>query len=528
MDFELEPSKIFFKKPEKKTDTVIIDLGTYEIKAGFLNDVCLIIPNRIFKYKNKVDFNPFPNANKLSMFEADVITNFDVLELIFNLIFEKYLHITQFNKIILMTTPCSPTNPALVDFLFEKYKFKEIQIGYDFIYAYHKYFNMDDCLIVSISYSNVFVAYVFQNQITYIQKIPFGIADLLEYIKQSMQLRFKNFRKDYGGLIYHLRVALNYREDALNILEKMYNKDYSSTLFLSDEQVEETENSEEIKSNKPIPKSNFIEIPNIDYALLETDDNNLSKERISEKKKNKLIFYSTLARLKSKIAQSMEILTEILENNLDELEKKNNITQYIKNKKAKFEILKNKLKERENLRKNVKNKKTIEYIVKYKEYGLTEEEFNLQDKIAEAEDLDLENKLLKQLNDEAASIKALDPNFIPFHATTFEILRGLNINRDCIAIELIKWPEIFFHPQILNMQTMGLSEILSNISKEVSIKNVLITGGMGHLTGLTERIYSELICRSKTGDIIIKTVDNTQTDPFNGCYFSPLFQTYKK
>ena len=491
MDFELEPSKIFFKKPEKKTDTVIIDLGTYEIKAGFLNDVCLIIPNRIFKYKNKVDFNPFPNANKLSMFEADVITNFDVLELIFNLIFEKYLHITQFNKIILMTTPCSPTNPALVDFLFEKYKFKEIQIGYDFIYAYHKYFNMDDCLIISISYSNVFVAYVFQNQITYIQKIPFGIADLLEYIKQSMQLRFKNFRKDYGGLIYHLRVALNYREDALNILEKMYNKDYSSTLFLSDEQVEETENSEEIKSNKPIPKSNFIEIPNIDYALLETDDNNLSKERISEKKKNKLIFYSTLARLKSKIAQSMEILTEILENNLDELEKKNNITQYIKNKKAKFEILKNKLKERENLRKNVKNKKTIEYIVKYKEYGLTEEEFNLQDQIAEAEVLDLENK-------------------------------------DCIAIELIKWPEIFFHPQILNMQTMGLSEILSNISKEVSIKNVLITGGMGHLTGLTERIYSELICRSKTGDIIIKTVDNTQTDPFNGCYFSPLFQTYKK
>lgn len=528
MDFELEASKIFFKKPEKKTDIIVIDIGTYEIKAGFLHDICLIIPNRIFKYKNKVDFNPFPNANRLSMFETDVITNFDVLELIFDLIFEKYLRITQFNKIILTTTPCSPTNSALIDFLFEKYKFKEIQIGYDFIYAYHKWFDMEDCLIISISYSNIFVTYVCQNQITYIQKIPFGISDLLEYIKQSMQLRFKNFRKDYGGLIYHLRVALNYKEDALNILKKMYNKDYSSTLFLSDEQIEDTENSEEIKLNKHIPKPNSIEIPNIDYLLLETDDSNLSKEKISEKKKNKLIFYSTLARLRSKITQSMEVLTEILENNLDELKKKNNITQYIKNKKAKFEILKSKLKERENLRKNAKNKKTIEYIVKYKEYGLTEEEFKLQDKIAEAEDLDLENKLLRQLNDEAASIKILDPDFIPFHATPFEILRGLNINRDCIAIELIKWPEIFFHPQILNMQTMGLSEVLSNISKEVPIKNVLITGGMAHLPGLTERIYSELICRSKTGNIIIKTVDNTQTDPFNGCYFSPLFQTYKK
>lgn len=117
------PYSARFVKPAKRSNTIVIDNGTYELRAGFMNDDNIVdykiidsnnkgkdnknktrkvntqnaqnipkekykfpnllniaVKNKIYRTRDKVSFEPFPLANSRLQFDADVIVNFDALE----------------------------------------------------------------------------------------------------------------------------------------------------------------------------------------------------------------------------------------------------------------------------------------------------------------------------------------------------------------------------------------------------------------------------------------------------------------
>jgi actin-related protein 5 len=512
------------KIPTKKTDTIAIDNGVFEIKAGFINDLSIVVRNRVYKNKDKISFDPFPNSTVKTMFDNDVIINFDTLEYTMDLILGS-LDPSSIENLIITSTPYSPTEVELVEYLFESYKFNKIQVGFDFIYNYHKYFKKEDCLIVDFKYSSIVVCCICDEKISEIYKVNFGGKDLLEYINYIMIAKYREFRKDYKNLAELIRVADNYEKEAVEIYNEMCNGEYKNNVFLSEMSEEKTE-----KETKKIKKNtaSSSQLPLVNYELLAAEDNVLDKEQIKEKRRHKMIYFSTMYRLKTKIEKCFVILGENIENIKDELEKQKSLKSYIAKKKAKFNTMKRELELRDKLRKDVKNKKSREFQINYKEGALDEDEQRIKNLIADAEDEEQEERLIKSINELADSIRELDPDFIPFYANTVEILRGDNIGRQCVNVELIKWAEIMFDPSIIGSEQMGLSEIFEHVSQKHAIGNVLVCGGFSYIKNMARRIENELNALSKSGPVTMIQTENIRDDPFNGMQFSKLCPTYTR
>lgn len=517
----------FYKKPQEKNSTIVVDNGVYELKAGYLGELSLILKNKIYKYKEKLSFEPFPSSSVKTMFDSDVVINFDILENFLDTILD-FLEPTELNGLILTATPFSPTESEMLEFLFEVYKFEKIQIGYDFIYCYHKYFDKKDCVIVDFKYSSIIVAVIKDSSIRNIYKINFGGKDLQEYINYIMVDKYKESRKDYRGLVEQIRVSDNYNEEAIEILNDMCNGNYTRNMFLSDKKEI---NIEITKAPKKIKKSgnlNAATIPNIDYSILNATDDSLDKEMLKEKKKIKMTFFGTMARLKSRIEKTLYAFGELIENMENEVEKLNNIETYIEKKKAKFYALKRELELRDQLRRDSKNKKTREFHIKFKEGQLTPEEQSIKNLILDAEDDTQEDAMIGRLNEMAAEIILLDADFIPFYANTVGILRGDNIGRQCVNVELVKWPEIFFDPSIIGSEQMGLTEIFENICREYQIENILICGGFSFINNLETRIRNEIAQLLLGGKVNLIKASDPQKDCFFGAKFSELLPIYER
>ncbi len=511
----------FLKTEKKESNIIVIDNGTYELKCGYINDLCMIIRNRIYKYKDKVSFEPFSLASVKTIFENDVILNFDILECIIDLILE-HLNPSKLDSLIITNTPNSPTTIELIDMLFSVYKFEKIQIGYDFIYSYNRYFKGEECLIIALKYSSIIVAYVGGNKIKEIYKINFGCKDMINYINFVMVDKYKNFRKDYKNLMNYIRLSDDYIKETGEIYNELCNCNYSRNLFLSEPKIQKIE-----KINKKQKKNtrNNIGIPNINYSLIETDDNQLDLMQIKEKRKHKMAYYGALYRLKTRNEKYLERMRDIIENMEDELERKDNIESYTNKKKKKFDKLKRELELRDKLRQDLKNKKSKEFLIKNKEGVLTNEEQELKNRILDLEDEEQDAELIKKIDELAFDIIKLDPEFIPFYANTVEILRGDNIGRECVNIELIKWPEIIFDPSIIGSEEMGLKEIIENIALKYSIKNALICGGLSYIPNLYNRIKSILDLVSETPDIHIVHESSNPGESFQGADFLDFFPT---
>lgn len=54
MDFSEKQTPNTFIQPSSKNDNIVIDNGTFEIKAGYLNHLCVIAKNKIYKNKERV------------------------------------------------------------------------------------------------------------------------------------------------------------------------------------------------------------------------------------------------------------------------------------------------------------------------------------------------------------------------------------------------------------------------------------------------------------------------------------------
>lgn len=484
----------------------------------------MIVKNRIYKSKEKVSLEPFPAATIKTMFDRDVIVSFDVLEQTIDLVLD-HLKPTSLKNLIFTTTVSSPTEPELINFLFETYKFEKIQIGYDFIYLYHKYFDKEDCVIIDFKYSSIIVCVVKDKAIYDTYKINFGGKAMLDYISYCMIDKYKECRKDYRGLVEHLRVSENYNMEALEIYHEMCNGIYDRNIFLTDPVVHRAEPV--VKKVKKVEKPAGI-IPSLDYALLAAPDETLAKDQLKEKRRIKMVFCGTLARLKTKIDRLLTDLSSTIASIEDELEKQTNLKKYIQKKKAKFHGLKRELEVREQIRRETRNKKSREFAVKFKEGQLTEDEQTIKTRILDAEDEEQENSLIASLERLAQEISELDPEFIPFYANTVEILRGDNLGRQCVNIELIKWPEIMFDPSIIGSEHMGLTEVFENIFPETQIENVLISGGFSFIKNLERRISEEVKSHLKSGRVNVKRVEDGQREPFMSCGFSDLFRVYTR
>lgn len=513
-----------YYEPKEKGDTIVIDNGTFQMKAGYIGDLAMIVRNRVYKNKEKISLEPFPSSSLKSMFDGDVIVNFDVLEQTMDLVLS-YLKPSTLKNLIFTVTPNTPTEQELLDFLFETYTFDKIQMGYDFIYVYHKYFDKKDCVIVDLKYSSVIVCVIKDSAIFDIYKISFGGREILDYINYCMVDKYREGRRDYKGLVEYLRVADDYGNEALEIYHEMCNGIYTRNIFLSEPTTFKVISV--AKKTKIVEKS-VGTVPLLDYVLLNTADDQLTKETLKEKRRQKMIFCSTLARLKTKIEKEFKELNECIEALSDNLEKQCNLKKYIQKKKIRFGILKRELELREQLRRETRNKKSREFAVKFKEGELTEEEQQMKNRITDAEDDERENVLIADIEQLAGEILELDPEFIPFYANTVEILRGDNIGRQCVNIELVKWSEIMFDPSIIGSEQMGLSEVFENIFPSTQIENVLVCGGFSFIQNLENRLRNEIVTYLKSGNANIKRVTDPQTEPFMSCQFSDLFPVYTR
>lgn len=507
--------------------TIVIDNGTYELKAGYSGDLCVIIRNRIYKHKDKVSFEPFTSSSAKSMFDNDVLVNFDVLEYTMDVLLG-HLKPSELKNLVFTITPFSPTEAELLEFLFGVYRFERIQLGYDFVYCYHMYFDKKDCVVVDLKYSSVIVSLIKDDSIKDIYKVNFGGRDLQNYINHIMANKYKETRRDYKGLSGCLRVSDDYSKESLEIYHEMRNGIYDRNLFLSEKKDDGRVEKDERKTKKVINNNNSPAIPSIDYSILNAPDGSLDKNQLREKKKLKMIFYGAMARIKSRIEKAFAMLDEAVEVLEDEVEKLSSFPKYVSRKKARFDAMKRELELREQLRRNCRNKKTREFMIKFKEGVLTEEEQEIRSMIMDAENDIQEGLLIARLNQLASEIVSLDPEFIPFYASPVEILRGDNIGRQCANIELIKCPEVIFDPSIIGSDQMGLSEIFENIFSEHQIENVLLCGGFSFINNLEKRIHNEICCLTKSGSITIVKATDAQKDPFMGARFSDLLPTYRR
>lgn len=520
---EKQTQNLYFE-PTHKNDTIVLECGVFELKAGYLGNPCMIFKNRLYKNKDKISLEPFSSSSVKSMFDNDVIINFDVLEQIMDLVLS-YLKPSSLKNLIFTTTPNSPTENELIEFLFETYKFDNIQIGYDFVYAYHKYYDEKDCVVVDFKYSSVVVCVIKDSKILDLFKINFGGKELLEYINYCMVDKYKENRRDYRGLVKYLRVAEDYETEALEIYNEMCNGIYEKNVFLTDPSPQKIEPT--AKKVKRVEKPAGT-IPILNYDLLNAPDESLDKDQLKEKRRLKMIYCSTLARLKTKIDRLFVDYKACIANLEDELEKQKNLETYIAKKKARFDAMKRVLELREQMRRDAKNKKSREFSIKFKEGELSREEQDIKNRILDAEDEEQDNSLAVSIGQLAMEIVELDPGFIPFYANTVEILRGDNLGRQCANIELIKWPEIIFDPSIIGSEQMGLSEIFENIFPQTQIENVLICGGFSFINGFDRRIENEIRQHLNSGRVnVVKAIDS-QKDPFNGARFSNLFPIHSR
>ncbi|KAI4293138.1 actin-related protein 5 [Pancytospora philotis] len=512
------------RAPTSRGDTLVIDNGVYELRAGALGDMCIAVRNRVYRNRERVSFDPFPLATMKSMFDGDVVMGMDTLESTLDLVLG-HVQPERLDTLIITDTPCSPTAPELLDTLFSVYRFNTVQIGFDFGYAYHRYFDGADCLVVAMKYSSLVVAYICGGRIDCVYKVGFGGRELLEYINYIMVDKYKEFRKDYRNLVARVRLAGDYDREAREIYAQMCAGDYRRTLFLTEPSAQQEDRV--AKKYKKAPSSSLA-LPAIDYWLLDADEAALSAEDAKEKKRQKMLYFGTLHRLKTRMQKALAGFDEMIDGLRDALEKHTNLDAYLARKKARFAALVREQELRDKLRRDARDRRTRECQIRNKEGALDAEEQRIRDSIADAEDPALEERLAQCLDLLSAEILELDPDFIPFYANTVEILRGDNIGRQCVNIELIKWPEIFFHPSIIGSDQMGLAEVLAHIGAKHRVENVLVCGGFSFIPNLEGRIRDALAVSVAGRDLRVVLSQDAEGDAFYGAQLSPLFPVFTR
>ncbi|KAM0675094.1 Actin- protein 5 [Gurleya vavrai] len=262
------------------------------------------------------------------------------------------------------------------------------------------------------------------------------------------------------------------------------------------------------------------------YFYMNIPDDKLSPEKLKEKRKYKMIFYSTLYRFKQRIEKQLKKIILNIENLEEEYEKTENIDKYLDKIKEKLKKVKKEIKTRERIKRDVKNKRSKEFMVLQNvNHGkmLLEEDENILKSIEEANDEEIDLILGMDYQKYYNIINAYDPDFL-IDLNPINVMKNdfTNFNAD---LELLKVSEILFEPSIIGIQQPGLKEIFNELRNE-RIKNVLICGGFANIKNLKERIEQELKYCLFYNEFNIKIADDLVFDQFEGAKFCDAFKTF--
>lgn len=509
-----------------KGDTIVIDNGSYECKAGYSGDgPQMTFRNVLYRHKTTSSIENFQGATPKTMFDGDVVTNFEVLEHVVDEILE-YLKPEKPKNLIFMEKVYSPTHNDLVRFLFDVYGFERIQVGVDGYYSYLWNFGGEDGMVIDMSHSATTCLVIIERRIVDVYKINFGGWAAGEYLSAVMSNRFFDGKRNYRSLVQHLRCSKDYGREAVEILEEMRAGDYSRNYFLDEELEAAKEKPVDKKQKRCVTPTPPGSVPEIDVNLLGMADADLGAEEVKEKKKQKILYHSTLHRLKTRVEKCLERLSMLISSAEDEKEKLEGLDGFICRKKAEFQGLKRELEMRSKLRRDVKNRKTYEFQVRHKEGVLTADEEVLIRKIKDAEDLDKEDGIVESLKTLISQIKELDPHFEPYTADTVDLLNGGFIGRMNVNVDLLRIPEILFSPSIIGLDQMGLTEIMEEVCRKYHVKKVLLTGGFSQIKDIDTRIVDEMRSMSFVGEVEVVRAKDPVNDPFRGATFCDAFPTY--
>lgn len=230
------------KLPYKKSSTIVIDNGTFEIKAGYSSKISIRFENCFYKDTEGIKYTNTRNIkHKYSPFTMDLISGFHVLEQNIDQILE-YLGVVECENLIITDTIYSPTTQDLLDFLFKVYHFKKIQIGIDDIYSY-LYNTSIKCtsLIIGIGHSSV-ICYVLKDfKIVDVYKINYGGKLAYIYLSNIIRYKHKEYNFECSKLLKNLKCAVNYDNEVLQIVNNMRKQDYKENIILNEEDEEDVE-----------------------------------------------------------------------------------------------------------------------------------------------------------------------------------------------------------------------------------------------------------------------------------------------
>jgi len=509
-----------------KNDTIVIDNGVYECKAGYSGQKPQIVfRNVLYRQKKSASIESFQGATLKTMFDGDVVVNFEILESMIDEVLA-YLKPEKLQNLIITEKIYSPTHAELVKFLFEVYGFETIQIGVDSYYSYLWNMKDEDCMVVDMSHTAVTCLVIYSGRIADVYKINFGGCAAEEYLCLLMFNKFLDGKKSYGGLVKYLKCSRDYCREATDVLGEMKRREYSRSYFLDEEAETGYQRCTSAKQKRcPTPISTGT-VPEINKNLLNAADSDLNNEEIKEKKRQRIMYHSALHRVKSRAEKCLEKMRKCMSLVEEKIARISDPDGFVNAKKAEFQKLKRELELRGKIRRDVKNRKTYEFQVRFKEGELTDDEKQLIAKIKDAEDMNQEAMIIDSLRMLVSQIKELDPYFEPFAADVVDILNGYSIGRTCVNIDLMRIPEIIFSPSLVGLDQMGLTEIMENVSRKYGTRKVLLTGGFSQIEGIGDRMQIEMSSMSVTGDVQVIMAADPINDAFKGATMCNMFPVY--
>lgn len=510
-----------------RSDTIVIDNGSHECRAGYAGeDPQMVFRNVLYRQKAQTSIEMFQGAVAKTMFDGDVVVNLEILEGMIDEVL-RYLKPERLVNLVFTEKLYSPTHVDVVRFLFEVYGFERIQIGVDSCYACLHNLGGESCMVVDMSHSATTCLVIKSGDVVDGYKINFGGNAAGEYLSAVMFNKFFDSKKNYRSLLQHLRCADDYDREAVAILEEMQRGDYSKNYFLDEDfevPSEEVVDRKQKRCGTPTPNA----MPEVDMELLGADDADLDADGIREKKKQKILYHSTLYRLKMRVEKVLKSVSGCIAQTEEEEEKMRDLEGFVERKKSEFQSLKRELEMRSKLRKDVKNRKTYEFQIRFKEGELSADEQALAERIRSAEDPEQEDRILGALQEITTKIRELDPLFEPYSADTVDLLNGHFIGRMNVNVDLLRIPEILFSPSIIGLDQMGLSEIMEDVSRKYEVRKVFLTGGFSQIAGIAERIEREMTSMSLVGPVEVARARDPVLDAFRGAGFSAMFPTYTR
>lgn len=526
-----------------KRDILFIHLSTNKIRIGINNKLLLDTPNTI--NKKPVSFIKYiKNHNSIFLNNFPIISNLTNLEFTFDLIFQSLDLKIEKDKydLILTVSPFLPKyfEENLLKFIFQVYSFKKIQLS-PFIF-YIKNIKKKDSLIINCGFSSSYV--LFNNEKFF---LPIGQLFYLDMLYKLCSLKFDNLKikknYDFNLISKYLRVSLNYEEESIELVNKLYNNVFENETNLDITNIiikqNKSEHLREFHKKRSKSFNNIIttsskskgisdddniyedsnEVENSNKTINDNNNNENNEDSPEELKKRlkkealaeNLIYHSKIYQLKTKITKRISLINTLIERNKKIYFRKTDPINYLKNLKNKLNEIIKKEEEEELFKRDTDIPKLISILNNKEE--LNSNDRNLLNKINSIKDS--EENIIKEKEKEKESlleeIREIEPEFIYERIRLNELLTGEYLNKQFLNIELIRIPECLFNPSVFRMNFIGLSEILNILYTDNF--TVFLTGDF-ILKGMKERLELEMRkCinfNKNIGEVIILSTNETE------------------